>query len=88
MIARTLVQRHIDASVFLFGRVADVKGDARTNLNVLGQLGIQVVEVTDAHAWPRPFTTGPAVREYAIGLGRRPPDAAALASIVDPRNCE
>ncbi|MBA3949603.1 MAG: NAD(P)H-hydrate dehydratase [Acidobacteria bacterium] len=51
VIARTLVQRHIDASVFLFGRVADVKGDARTNLNVLGQLGIQVVEVTDPHAW-------------------------------------
>jgi hydroxyethylthiazole kinase-like uncharacterized protein yjeF len=51
VVARTLAQRHIDASVFLFGRVADVKGDARTNLNVLGQLGIQVVEVTDAHAW-------------------------------------
>jgi poly(A) polymerase len=38
--------------------------------------------VGDAHAWPRPFTTGPAIREYAVGLGRRPPGAAALATIL------
>jgi NAD(P)H-hydrate epimerase len=51
VVARTLMQRGIDASVFVFGRVSDVKGDARTNLNVLGQLGIQVVEIADAQAW-------------------------------------
>ena len=51
VVARTLVQRHIDASVFLFGRVSEVSGDARTNLNVLGQLGIQVIEVADSQAW-------------------------------------
>ncbi|MEU4620684.1 poly(A) polymerase [Actinoplanes sp. NPDC023801] len=53
------------------------RGRVRALLAALEEAG-----VTDAHAWPRPFTTGPAVREYAIGLGRRPPDAAALASIL------
>src|SRR6188508_1667723 len=36
VIARTLVQRGVDVSVFLIGRVADVRGDARVNLDILG----------------------------------------------------
>ncbi|WP_326798684.1 RNA repair domain-containing protein [Streptomyces sp. NBC_01808] len=36
----------------------------------------------DAHAWPRPFETGPGFARYAIGLGRTPPDAARLAEIA------
>ncbi|WP_225794701.1 poly(A) polymerase [Streptomyces aculeolatus] len=36
----------------------------------------------DAHAWPRPFETGPALARYAIGLGRTPPGAARLAAIA------
>ncbi|MEV4899368.1 poly(A) polymerase, partial [Nonomuraea sp. NPDC055795] len=29
----------------------------------------------DAHAWPRPFESGPRRTRYAIGLGRTPPEA-------------
>src|SRR5262252_6113283 len=47
VIARTLVQRQADVAVFLFGRVADVRGDARTNLDILGGIGITVVEIAD-----------------------------------------
>jgi hypothetical protein len=36
--------------VFLLGQAADVKGDARTNLNVLKNLGLDVVEIADAEA--------------------------------------
>src|SRR5947207_10385455 len=32
VVARTLVQRGAEVSVFLVGRVSDVRGDARTNL--------------------------------------------------------
>src|SRR4026209_1869122 len=32
VVARTLLQRGISVSVFLIGRVAEVRGDARTNL--------------------------------------------------------
>ena len=51
VVARTLVQRGVDVSVFLIGRVADVRGDARINLEVLGRLGISVVEIADGQAW-------------------------------------
>src|SRR5918911_432950 len=37
VVARTLVQRGVDTSVFLIGSVADVRGDARVNLEILGR---------------------------------------------------
>jgi NAD(P)H-hydrate epimerase len=51
VVARTLMQRGVDVSVFLFGRVSDVRGDARTNLDILGRLGLTVVEIADSQAW-------------------------------------
>src|SRR5882757_8104139 len=42
VVARTLVQRGVDVSVFLLGRVADVRGDARVNLEILGRLGLTI----------------------------------------------
>src|SRR3954462_15358640 len=51
VIARTLVQRGVDVAVFLIGSVGDVRGDARVNLEILGRLGLTVVEVADSQAW-------------------------------------
>src|SRR5258708_20922401 len=51
VIARTLVQRGVDVSVFLIARVADVLGAPRVNLEILGRLGLTVVEVADSQAW-------------------------------------
>ena len=56
VVARTLAQRGIDASVFVIGAVADIRGDARTNLEILGRLGITVVEVGDEQAWELHFS--------------------------------
>lgn len=56
VIARTLVQRGIDTIVFLLGSVADVRGDARTNLEILGRIGLTVVEVTNAQEWELHFS--------------------------------
>ena len=56
VVARTLAQRGIDVSVFLVGQVAEVKGDARINLEILGRLGITVVEVADEGAWELHFS--------------------------------
>src|SRR5438552_11138485 len=39
VIARTLLQRLIDVSEFLIGRVADVRGNARTHLAIIVRLG-------------------------------------------------
>jgi ADP-dependent NAD(P)H-hydrate dehydratase / NAD(P)H-hydrate epimerase len=56
VIARTLIQRGVDTSVFLLGSVADVRGDARVNLEVLGRIGLTVVEVTNAQEWELHFS--------------------------------
>jgi NAD(P)H-hydrate epimerase len=56
VVARTLVQRGVETIVFLLGSVSEVRGDARTNLEVLGRLGLTVVEITDAQEWELHFT--------------------------------
>jgi NAD(P)H-hydrate epimerase len=56
VVARTLVQRGVETSVFLLGGVADVRGDARTNLEVLGRIGLPVVEITNAQEWELHFS--------------------------------
>src|SRR5262252_6015868 len=45
VVARTLLQRGIDTAVFVIGSLSDVRGDARINLEILGRLGITVVEI-------------------------------------------
>ena len=56
VVARTLIQRGVDATVFVIGSVADVRGDARTNLDILGRLGVTVVEVGDEQTWELHFS--------------------------------
>src|SRR4029450_177465 len=48
VVARTLAQRGIEAMVFLLGSVGDVRGDARINLEILGHVGLTVVEIANA----------------------------------------
>jgi NAD(P)H-hydrate epimerase len=56
VVARTLLQRGVEVSTFLVGAVAEVRGDARTNLEVLGNLGHTIVEINDAQAWELHFS--------------------------------
>nr|MDT0518890.1 poly(A) polymerase [Streptomyces sp. DSM 41633] len=56
-----------------------VRGRLRALLGALEEAG-----VADAHAWPRPFESGPGLARYAIGLGSAPPDAAELAALAGP----
>src|SRR6266850_165603 len=56
VVARTLGQRGIEATVFLLGSVAEVRGDARTNLEILGRVGLTVVEITTAQEWELHFS--------------------------------
>src|SRR5512134_355032 len=56
VVARTLAQRGVDSTVFLLGTVADVRGDARTNLEVLGRVGLAVVEIANAQDWELHFS--------------------------------
>ena len=56
VVARTLIQRGVDAAVFVIGSVADVRGDARINLDILGRLGVTVVEIGDEQTWELHFS--------------------------------
>jgi ADP-dependent NAD(P)H-hydrate dehydratase / NAD(P)H-hydrate epimerase len=51
VVARVLWQRGIEAQVYVFGRLDDVRGDARANLDVLGRLGLPVVEIQTDQDW-------------------------------------
>ena len=56
VVARTLHQRGIDVSVFVIATLAAIKGDARLNLEILGRLGLTVVEISDEQAWDLHFS--------------------------------
>lgn len=51
VVARTLMERVADVPVFVVGRLAEIGGDARHNLEVLGRLGLTVVEIADEQDW-------------------------------------
>jgi ADP-dependent NAD(P)H-hydrate dehydratase / NAD(P)H-hydrate epimerase len=85
VVARTLLQRGIDTAVFVIGAVADVKGDARINLEILGRLGITVVEIGDEQSWELHFSeiSGCTLIIDAIfGTGLRAPLAGMLETVV------
>ena len=56
VVARTLAQRGVESLVFLLGSVAEVKHDARVNLEVLGRIGMTVIEITNAQEWELHFS--------------------------------
>jgi hydroxyethylthiazole kinase-like uncharacterized protein yjeF len=85
VVARTLAQRGVDPLVVLLGSVADVRGDARANLEVLGRLGMTVVEVTDAQAWELHFSEisrCDLIVDAIFGTGFRGPIAGMLETVV------
>jgi NAD(P)H-hydrate epimerase len=85
VVARTLVQRGVEVAVFLIARVADIRGDARTNLEVLGRLGLSVVEIADSQAWELHSSevTGCALIVDAIfGTGLNAPLTGLMETVV------
>ena len=62
LVSRHAAQRGIDTEVFVIGSVADFRGDARPNLDILGSLGVTVVEVNDEQALERISPRAPGAR--------------------------
>ncbi len=89
VVARVLRQRDIDVSVFLAGRVADVKGDARTNLESLGRLGLPVVEIAGEADWElhAPEVAGhDLIVDALFGTGLSSPLRGLLQTMVEDVN--
>jgi ADP-dependent NAD(P)H-hydrate dehydratase / NAD(P)H-hydrate epimerase len=85
VVARTMVQRGVDVSVFLLGTVADVRGDARVNLEILGRLGITVVEVADSQAWELHFSEVndcTLIVDAIFGTGLNAPVSGLIESVI------
>jgi hydroxyethylthiazole kinase-like uncharacterized protein yjeF len=85
VVARTLAQRGVDVSVFVIGQVSDIRGDARTNLEILGRLGLTVVEVADSQAWELHFSE---IRDCTLivdaifGTGLNAPLSGLMETVV------
>jgi NAD(P)H-hydrate epimerase len=85
VVARTLAQRGVAVSIFLLGRVADVRGDARLNLEILGRLGLTVVEIADSQAWElhaSEVTGSTLIVDAIFGTGLSAPLAGLLETVV------
>ena len=85
VVARTLLQRGIETSVFVIGALAEVRGDARTNLDILGRLGVTVVEIGDEQSWELHFSeisqcTPDRRRDFGTGL--KSPLAGMIETVV------
>lgn len=65
------------------GAFEEVLGRVRGRLRAL-LAALEEAGVPDAHAWPHPFESGPALARYAIGLGAAPPDAGRLTALAEP----
>src|SRR5262249_37093264 len=85
VVARTLMQRGVSVSVFLIGQVSDVRGDARVNLEILGRLGVTVVEIGDSQAWELHFSEiGDCglIVDAMFGTGLKAPISGLMETVV------
>jgi len=85
VVARTLAQRGIEAVVYLLGSVADVRGDARTNLEILGRVGVTVVEIASAQEWELHFSAVSEcdlIVDAIVGTGFHGPLTGLLETVV------
>jgi ADP-dependent NAD(P)H-hydrate dehydratase / NAD(P)H-hydrate epimerase len=85
VVARTLLQRGVDCSVFVIGALADVRGDARLNLDILGRLGVTVVEINDEQTWELHFSEisqCSLIVDAIFGTGLKAPLHGMLETVV------
>ena len=85
VVARTLLEREVDVAVYLLASSADVRGDARVNLEALRNLGVDVVEIGDAGAWElhgRDVLAADLIVDALVGTGLGAPLAGLHESVI------
>lgn len=89
VIARVLRQRGQDVSVFVVGSLSDVRGDARVNLEILGRIGMPVVEVPGEQQWElavSELADCDLVVDAMFGTGLKTPLSGFHGTVVDDLN--
>ncbi|MGC4082110.1 MAG: NAD(P)H-hydrate dehydratase [Vicinamibacterales bacterium] len=79
------MQRGVDVSVFVMGQIADVRGDARVNLEILGRLGLTAVEIADSQAWELHFSEiaeSTLIVDAIVGTGLNAPLTGLMETVV------
>src|SRR5258705_8245847 len=85
VVARTLLQRGVDVSVFVLASIGDVRGDARVNLDILGRLGVTAVEINDEQTWELHFSEisqCTLIVDALFGTGLKTPLSGMLETVV------
>lgn len=85
VVARTLHQRGVDVSVFVIATMAAIKGDARLNVEILGRLGLTVVEISDEQAWDLHFSEisqCALIVDAIFGTGLKSPLAGMMETVA------
>src|SRR5262249_17592080 len=85
VVARALAQRGVDVSVFLLGRGADGRGDARTHPESLGRPGVTGCEGADSQAWELHFSEVSdctLIVDAIFGTGLNAPVSGLIESVV------
>ncbi|MFN8057529.1 MAG: NAD(P)H-hydrate dehydratase [Vicinamibacterales bacterium] len=85
VVARTLAQRGAEVLVFVVGQVSGIQGDARVNLEILGRLGLDVVEIANEQDWElhsSALWSCTAIVDAMFGTGLRSPLAGVFQTIV------
>ena len=71
--------------MFVLGVVAEIRGDARTNLEILGRLGLTVVEIVDGQTWELHFSeisSCDLIVDAIFGTGLKTPLQGMLETVV------
>ena len=85
VVARTLHQRGVAVSVFVVASLAAIKGDARLNVEILGRLGLTVVEISDEQTWDLHFSEisqCDLIVDAIFGTGLKSPLAGMLETVA------
>ncbi|SUZ85640.1 uncharacterized protein METZ01_LOCUS38494 [marine metagenome] len=85
VVARTLKQRGVESAVFVIGSISEIEGDARRNLEILGQLGMPVVEIADEQSWELHYSELSGfdiIIDAILGTGIRPPLVGLLQTLA------
>ena len=85
VVARTLHQRGVEVLVFVVATMAAIKGDARLNVEILGRLGLTVVEISDEQAWDLHFSEisqCDLIVDAIFGTGLKSPLAGMMETVA------
>ena len=85
VVARTLLQHGVDVLVCVIGTLDQVRGDARVNLDILGRLGVTVVEIGDEQAWElhvSEISTCSLIVDAMFGTGLKAPIGGMMETVV------